>query len=141
VTNFDVEIRLADPSADGLDPERFVVAHHVADRAEIRAEVLSGGHLLHLAVAGCFFNDILRAASARGIAVTDLRISAAGGFDGEPLSSIGISYSIDITGDAPEDVLRRLVADCEAAAAIPITLRQGTEVEADSIRVHSRGAD
>jgi hypothetical protein len=56
VASFDVQIRRGDPSSDGVDPERFVVTHHLTDRAEIHAEVLSGGHLLHLAVAGCFFN-------------------------------------------------------------------------------------
>jgi uncharacterized OsmC-like protein len=137
VSDFDVEIRLADPSSEGVDPEQLVVAHHVADRAEIRAEVLSGGHLLHLAVAGCFFNDILRAAATRGIAVTDLRVSADGGFEGDPLASTGIAYSIEIAGDAPEDDLRRLVADCEAAAAIPITLRRGTPVRVDSVSVRA----
>jgi putative redox protein len=132
---FDVRISLGDPSLDGVQPEHLVLAHHLTDRAEIHAEVLSGGHLLHLAVAGCLFNDILREAKARGIAVTDLRISADGGFGGDPLTSTGISYSIDIAGEAPEDDLRRLVADCDAAAAIPHTLRRGTGVEAGEVRI------
>jgi hypothetical protein len=67
----------------------------------------------------------LREAGVRGIAVTDLRISAEGDFGGDPITSTGITYSIDLAGDAPEDDLRRLVADCEAGAAIPHTLRQG----------------
>jgi uncharacterized OsmC-like protein len=137
MANFDVEIRTADPSSDGLDPGRLVLSHHLTDRAEIHAEVLSGGHLLHLAVAGCLFNDILREAKVRGIDVTDLRIAAGGGFDGDPLKSTGITYSIEIAGDAPEKDLRRLVADCEGPSAIPQTLRQGTEVRADSVEVRS----
>ncbi len=132
---FDVEISLADSAQEGVDPARVVVEHHLADRAEIRSEVLSGGHLLHLAVAGCLFNDILREAKSRGIAVTKLRIAADGGFEGDPPVSTGISYSIDIAGDAPEDDLRRLVADREAQAAIPISLRQGVAVEATEVRV------
>jgi hypothetical protein len=48
-----------------------------------------------------------------------------------------VSYSIDLAGDAPEDDLRRLVADCEAVATIPHTLTQGAEVEAGPIRVRS----
>lgn len=137
-TRFEVEISLADAAADGVDPASFVVAHHLADRAEIRSDVLSGGHLLHLSVAGCLFNDILREAQARGIAVTDLRISADGDFDGDPPMSTGIAYSIEIAGDAPEDDLRRLVADREAIAAIPLTLRRGAAVEATEITVRSR---
>jgi putative redox protein len=135
--SFEVRIGLGDPSTDGVDPERFTVTHHLTDRAEIRAEVLSGGHLLHLAVAGCLFNDILREAKSRGITVADLRISAEGDFGGEPLKSTGITYSIDLEGGAAEDDLRRLVADCEAGGAIPHTLRQGAEVQAAAIRVHS----
>jgi uncharacterized OsmC-like protein len=133
--SFDVEISLAEPAGDGVDPRRLVVAHHLTDRAEIRSDVLSGGHLLHLAVAGCLFNDILREAQARGIAITDLRISADGDFEGDPPVSTGISYSIDIAGKAPEDQLRRLVADREALAAIPISLRRGIEVEATAVRI------
>jgi hypothetical protein len=66
MANFDVEICIADPSSHGLDPGRLVLSHHLTYRAEIHAEVLSGGHLLHLAVAGCLFNDILREARRAG---------------------------------------------------------------------------
>ena len=66
MAGYDAQIRLTDPGAEGADPSALVVAHHIADRAEISAEVLSGGHLLHLAVAGCLFNDILREARRAG---------------------------------------------------------------------------
>src|SRR5215471_13920994 len=75
---FDVEIRTAEPDAPGIEPGTVVVQHHLTDRAQITVDTLSGGHLLHLAVAGCLFNDILRAAGQRGIPITDLRISADG---------------------------------------------------------------
>ena len=130
MTGFDVEIRMGDPGAEAIDPAAFTVTHHLTDRAELRSEVLSGGHLLHLAVAGCLFNDILRAAQARGITVTDLRVTADGDFSGDPLTSTGITYAIDIAGEAPDEELERMVADVEAAAAILHTLRGGTEVRA-----------
>ena len=135
MTGFDVEISMGDPAEQGVEPARFAVAHHLTERAEIHAEVLSGGHLLHLAVAGCLFNDILREAKARGIAVSDLRVRADGDFSGEPLVSGGITYAIEIAGDAPEDDVRGLVEDCEAAAAILHTLRQGAAVNASEVRV------
>jgi uncharacterized OsmC-like protein len=138
LAGFDAQIRLTDPGSDGADPAALVVAHHVADRAEIRAEALSGGHLLHLAVAGCLFNDILREARAREIPVTDLRVSADGDFGGDPMTSTGITYEVEIDGEAPEADLRRLVGDCEAGAAIPETLRAGAKVIPGSIEV--RGA-
>ena len=138
MASYDVQISLGDPSSDGVAPDGLVVAHHVAERAEIRAGMLSGGHLLHFAVAGCLFNDILREARARGIAVTDLRVSAEGDFTGEPMISTGITYAVELAADAPEPDLRKLVADCEAAAAIPNTLRVGTQIEADAVRVQSK---
>jgi hypothetical protein len=135
VSGYGAQIRLTDSASDGEDPAALVVSHHLAERAEICAEVLSGGHLLHLAVAGCLFNDILREARARGIEVTDLRVSADGGFGGDPMVSTGITYEVQIAGDAPDAALHRLVADCEAVAAIPHTLRAGAQVAAGSIRV------
>ena len=135
MARYDVRIALADPSSDGSDPENLVVVHHLAGRARIHAELLSGGHLLHLAVAGCLFNDIVREAGSRGIVVTELVVRAGGGFGGEPTTSTGITYSVELAGDAPEEELRRLVADCEQVAAIPHTLRRGTQVRADTVQV------
>jgi hypothetical protein len=137
---FEAVIRIADPETEGADPGGIVFRHHLTDRALLEAEVLSGGHLLHLAVAGCYFNDILRAASARDIEVTDLRITADGDFEGDPLLSTGISYSIEIAGDAPEEELRRLVSDVEEKAAIPLTLREGVGVKAAGLTVRGSGA-
>jgi putative redox protein len=135
MSDFDVAISLADRDGDAVKPDGLVVEHHLVDRAQIDAAALSGGHLLHLAVAGCYFNDILRAAGARGIRITDLRVGASGGFEGDPLLSTGISYSIEIAGEATDAELSELVRDVEAAAAIPLTLRDGVSVEADEISV------
>jgi uncharacterized OsmC-like protein len=135
---FEAEIRLADPDAGAGDPNGLVFRHHLTDRAQLKAEVLSGGHLLHLAVAGCYFNDILRAAGAREIAITDLRISADGDFEGDPLLSTGIRYSIEIAGDAPDDELRELVRDVEEKAAIPLSLEKGVSVEPETLTVRGR---
>jgi uncharacterized OsmC-like protein len=132
---FDVEIRTADPDAPGIEPGTVVVHHHLTDRAQITVDTLSGGHLLHLAVAGCLFNDILRAAGQRGIPITDLRISADGGFVGDPLLSTGVHYSVTIAGDAPDDVLRALVVECQDASAVAQSLRRGTPVEAGEVRI------
>jgi uncharacterized OsmC-like protein len=139
VTAFDVAISLAEAESEGADPNGLIVEHHLTDRAQLEAEALSGGHLLHLAVAGCFFNDILRAAGAKDIQITDLRVEAGGGFEGEPLLSTGITYAIEIAGDASETELKELVRDVEAAAAIPLTLRSGVKVEPMEISI--RGAD
>jgi uncharacterized OsmC-like protein len=139
VSDFDVSISLSDAAGEAVRPDGLVVEHHLTDRARIDAAALSGGHLLHLAVAGCFFNDILRAAAARNIGVTDLRVAATGGFEGDPLLSTGITYSIDIAGEATDAELGELVRDVEAAAAIPRTLRDGVNVEATEISVRGSG--
>jgi uncharacterized OsmC-like protein len=141
MSDFDVAISLAEAGTAGADPNGLVLEHHLTDRARLEAEVLSGGHLLHLAVAGCFFNDILRAAEARGIQIRDLRVEAGGGFEGEPLRSTGIGYSIEIAGDAPEAELKELVRDVEAAAAIPLSLREGVGVEPGEITVRASSSD
>jgi uncharacterized OsmC-like protein len=39
----------------------------------------TGGHLLHLAVAGCVLNDVYREAAALGIELAGVRVTAAGG--------------------------------------------------------------
>ena len=135
--DFEAEISVAPAGGEAVSPAAFIVDHHLVERAELRAASLSGGHLMHLAVAGCLFNDILRAARARGIEVDELRVSADGGFEGDPLASTGITYEVDLAADAPDEVLRALVAECEAKAAIPYTLREGTAVEASSISVRS----
>ena len=135
MSDFDVAISLADRNGEAAKPDGLVVEHHLTDRARIDAAALSGGHLLHLAVAGCFFNDILRAADGRDIEITDLRVEASGDFEGDPLLSTGITYSIEIAGEASDAELSRLVSDVEAAAAIPLTLRDGVSVEADEISV------
>jgi hypothetical protein len=41
----------------------------------------TGGHLFHLAAAGCVLNDLYREAAALGIELKGVRVIAAGGFD------------------------------------------------------------
>ncbi|MGH3470372.1 MAG: OsmC family protein [Thermocrispum sp.] len=136
MSDYGVEIRTTDPGARAVPPGSLVVAHHRTPRAEITVERFTGGHLLHLAVAGCLFNDILRLAAERGITVTGLRVTADGDFVGEPTVSTGISYAVDISGSGSEVVLHRLVADAERDASIPLTLSRSTPVSASTISVH-----
>lgn len=105
----------------------WVVDHHLTPRAAIDIAVPSGGHLLHLSVAGCLFNDILRAAPDRGIAVDHLAVTVDGDFDAT--GSTGIRYAIEIRASGEDSVVERLVADVEARAIIPEVLRRGVAVE------------
>jgi len=136
MAGYGIAIRMAEAQAPGVQPDGVIFAHHLTDRAQVSAESLSGGHLRHLAVAGCLFNDILREAPNRGITITKLEVRADGGFAGDPATSTGITYSVDLAADAPDAELRQLVADCERGAAIPHVLRHGTQVRSGEIRVH-----
>lgn len=92
-------------------------------------EEFTGGHLLHLAVAGCVFNDLLRESRARGITLTHVSVGANGGFQGSPCESTGIDYWIDVEGKAGEHELSELVAFVEEIAEIPAALRKGAQVQ------------
>jgi len=99
----------------------------------------NGGELLHLAVAGCVSNDLFREARTLGLRLTRVAITARGEFTGSPQTSGGISYSVEVWGDAPVAALRELVARVDAIAEIPNSLRRGTDVRISDARVH--GAD
>jgi putative redox protein len=99
----------------------------------------SGGELLHLAVAGCISNDLFREANGRGIALARVMVSADGQFGGDPAVSSGIAYKIEVSGDAPVEVLRDLVRHVDEIAEIPNSLRRGTDVRLAGVTVHTSG--
>jgi uncharacterized OsmC-like protein len=88
----------------------------------------TGGHLLHLAAAGCVLNDVYREAAALGIEVKGVRVRAAGGFDTDTWKSTGVSYSVDISSDAPAGELAHLLEIVDGVAEIPRALRAGVPV-------------
>ncbi len=66
---YDVQIRSvpADRAAtDAVPLSQVVLQHYRTDAIQIDAQPLSGGHLLHLAVAGCVVNGLYRLAAERG---------------------------------------------------------------------------
>ncbi len=97
-------------------------------RAQFSLEEFTGGHLLHLAVAGCVYNDLIREARARGITLSQIRVSADGGFAGSPCASTGIEYRIHVEGDASRAELESLVAHVEEIAEVPSAIRTGGQV-------------
>jgi uncharacterized OsmC-like protein len=97
---------------------------------------LTGGHLLHLAVAGCIFNDLYHLAVDRGIRLTDVRVSSTGGFEGEePTTSTGITYQVSVSGDASEEQLRELVSEVDRIATIPAVLRRQSVVSLSDVKI------
>lgn len=89
----------------------------------------TGGHLLHLAAAGCVLNDIYREADALGIELSGVRVSAAGDFDTGTWASTGIRYRVDVSSAAPGDEIARLLAVVDEVAEIPRAIRAGAIVE------------
>jgi hypothetical protein len=78
---YDIQARWVPPDAVPLS--EIVLQHRRGGGVQIDdAESLPGGHLLHLAVAPCMFNDLHYLAAERGIQLTD-RVAAGGRF-GEP---------------------------------------------------------
>jgi uncharacterized OsmC-like protein len=88
----------------------------------------TGGHLLHLAAAGCVLNDVYREAVALGIELTGVRVTAAGGFDTSTWLSTGIDYAVEVSSDAPADQLTHLLDVVDQVAEIPRAIRAGTTV-------------
>lgn len=97
----------------------------------------NGGQLLYLAVAGCVSNDLFREADAAGISLHRVVVRVTGDFAGDPAVSTPISYSVEVSGDAPEERLRELVAYVDRVAEIPNSLRGGTAVRLDATSVTS----
>ncbi len=95
----------------------------------------NGGQLLNLAIAGCVSNDLFREAGKRGIRLEHVRIRTRSDYAGEPAVSGPIEYEVELSGDAPTDALRELVAHVDAIAEIPNSIRNGTPVRLTSTRI------
>ena len=133
---FEVEVRNVDGAVTALGaagPFTLVVDRPVADGGGGRG--FNGGELLHLAVAGCVSNDLFREAAARGITLTRVAVTVDGGFDGQPAVSTGISYAVEVAGQASETDLAALVTHVDTIAEIPGSLRMGTPVTLDRMSV------
>ena len=88
----------------------------------------TGGHLLHLATAGCVLNDVYREAATLGIGLKGVRVTAAGGFDTATWQSTGIDYSAEVSSDASADQLAHLLEVVEQVAEIPHAIRAGATI-------------
>jgi hypothetical protein len=120
-----------------VDPSRLVVTHHRSGQAELRVDALTGGHLLHLAVAGCVYNTVFALASERNVPIRDCAVRAWGGFGFPPPCSTGIAYEIEIAADSPASELRAIARDADLAATVPNLLRAAAEVHLTDVHVRS----
>jgi uncharacterized OsmC-like protein len=88
----------------------------------------TGGHLLHLAAAGCVLNDLYREAATLGIELDGARVTATGGFDPQTWQSTGIAYSVEVSSAAPAGQLAQLLDLVDQVAEIPSAIRAGAPV-------------
>lgn len=123
---FEVTVGAGSLRSAAADAVRFP---HRWTEAGVTVEAsFTGGHLLHLAAAGCVLNDLYREAAALGLELRGIRVIAAGGFDPATWQSTGIGYAVEVDADAPADQVARLLATVDQVAEIPQAIRAGTTV-------------
>ena len=123
---FEVTVGAGTLMADSGAAARF--AHRWTPGGVTVEADFTGGHLLHLAAAGCVLNDLYREAATLGIELTGARVIAAGGFDTATWRSTGICYSVEVSSDAPADQLAHLFDVVDQVAEIPRAIRAGASV-------------
>jgi uncharacterized OsmC-like protein len=134
--SYDVRISTissGEQAAAAGDLPTLTVRHKRAGPIRLDVGSLSGAHALHLAVAVCVFNDLVREAQSRGIRLESVVVSADGELNANATESTGIRYQIELVGEAPESELRQLAAAVEADAAVPSILRHGMPVHLSAI--------
>jgi uncharacterized OsmC-like protein len=130
----------AEGSGPGSLPTAVVVQHHRVPRVEWGVETATGGHMLHLALAQCVFNNVTRLARDRGIRLAGADVTADGGFDSEGTASTGIACEIEVSGDASEANLEDLAREAFAGSTVVAVLRRAGRVELASVKVLTVGA-
>jgi uncharacterized OsmC-like protein len=126
--NLDYEVVV---SAGSLRPQvhdGVVMPHARSNEGVVIETEFTGGHLYHLAVAGCLLNDVYREGERMGIRVDGARVRASGEFDPMTWSSKGIAYEIEVASDADDDEIEHLLLVVDDVAEIPRVLRTGTTV-------------
>ena len=108
-----------------VDAIRFL--HRWTSEGVTAEAEFTGGHLLHLAAAGCVLNDIYREAATLGVEVHGVRVRAAGEFDSD-WASTGISYSVEVHTPATPEQLAHLLQVVDEVAEIPRAIRAGAPV-------------
>ncbi|MBV9871761.1 MAG: OsmC family protein [Frankiaceae bacterium] len=121
-------ITVAAGSLRGDVTAAVVLPHKWTDGGVAVDADFTGGHLLHLAAAGCVLNDIYREASNLGIAIDGVKVEASGGFDSETSQSTGITYSVELDSPEQPDRLMGLLRLVDDIAEIPRAIRAGAEV-------------
>ena len=114
---------------------QIAVVHHRTPEVEWSIDSGTGGHMLHLALAQCVFNNLLRMAGERGVTLDDVSVVADGEFNREGTASTGIECTIELSGSAEGAELTELAEAAFLDSTVAAVLRRGGPVELGSIRV------
>ena len=93
-----------------------------------RGSSINGGELLFAALATCFCNDLYREASKRKISVQDVAVEVTGTFGNPGDPARDISYSVQVSADAPQADIDDLIRVTNSLTEIQNTLRAGCAV-------------
>jgi hypothetical protein len=124
----------ADERQAAFGTDHVVVRHHRTPQVAWSIDVASGGHVLHLALAQCVFNNVLRIAKERGVAVGDLLVTADGDFNADGTASTGIDCAIELSGAADQASLTAIAQGGFDDSSVAAILRHGCPVELRSVR-------
>jgi hypothetical protein len=114
---------------------QIAVVHHRTPEVEWSIDSGTGGHMLHLALAQCVFNNLLRMAGDRGVTLGDVSVVADGGFDPQGTTSTGMECTIEVSGSAGDAELTALAEGAFLDSTVAAILRRGGPVELRAIRV------
>jgi len=108
----------------------------VVDRAEGKAGGMglgfNGGHLLGLAIGGCFCNDLHYVASAMGIAIASLDVDVELGLAGEPMLVSNAALRVHVrTVDAAADI-EELIRRARAVSTVGNSIQRGIALEVEA---------
>ena len=126
MSNYEVIVGAGTLQGAAVEAVRF--PHHWTPEGVTAEADFTGGHLLHLAVAGCVLNDTYREARRLGVAVDGVRVTASGELEPGTWHSTGIRYTLEVDSPAPADEVAQLLDTVDAVAEIPKAIRAGAPV-------------
>jgi OsmC-like protein len=132
--SYAAQVRLPAGEPEGVSPSRIVIQHHRAPRVEWNVDVATGGHMLHLAIAQCVFNNVLRLGAEQRILLSDVNVAVDGDFNTEGTASTGIDCVIELNGDSDRANLIALAKNAFDESSVVAVLRRAGRVELQSVR-------
>jgi organic hydroperoxide reductase OsmC/OhrA len=92
----------------------------------------NGGELLALAIGGCFCNDLLYVAHARGMALAGIAVKVTLDLAGDPLLATGATVFVECDLPDGSDVAA-LIAEAERISTVSNSLKAGVPVRVNGV--------